>query len=105
MPTVVYVEPNGQRHEIEAPEHGSVMSTALDNLIPGIVGDCGGEMSCATCHVFVEGDWPALGTVGPDEDSLLEATAVERQSNSRLSCQLHCSRAINGIVVRIPEEQ
>ena len=62
MPTITYIEHNGTEHQIEAEVGVTLMQTALDNGVPGIDGDCGGECSCATCHVMVKEDWTS--TVG-----------------------------------------
>jgi 2Fe-2S ferredoxin len=82
------------------------MRTALNELVPGILGDCGGELSCATCHVFVDPDWiDAAGPRSEDEDDLLETTSEEPTDCSRLSCQLKMSAVLDGIVVTIPASQ
>ncbi len=52
MPLVTYIESNGSEHQVQVPDGTSVMQGAVDNMIDGIVGDCGGECSCATCHVL-----------------------------------------------------
>ncbi|MGE4428471.1 MAG: 2Fe-2S iron-sulfur cluster-binding protein [Solirubrobacteraceae bacterium] len=105
MSQVVFVGADGTKHEVDAAA-GSAMNAALDNLVPGIVGECGGELSCATCHVFVQGEWGGvLPEMSEDEDALLEATAVEREPSSRLSCQIPCNAETAGIVLQIPEEQ
>ena len=67
----------------------SIMETAVRNGVPGIVGECGGSLSCATCHVFVADDTLDLvGGPGDLEDEMLDGTAVDREENSRLSCQI-----------------
>ena len=80
MSKVIYVEQNGARHEIDLPEGVSVMRGALNNSIPGIDGDCGGECACGTCHVYVDASWLGkLGLVGEMEASMLsfaDATQV-----------------------------
>lgn len=106
MSQVIFVEADGTRHEVVAIEEENAMNTALDNFVPGITGECGGELSCATCHVFVQGEWDdVLPPISPDEDALLEATAEERTQRSRLSCQIRCTAATHGIVLQIPAEQ
>jgi 2Fe-2S ferredoxin len=57
MPKVTYIEYNGREHRIELPVGRSVMRGAVDNNIPGIDADCGGECACATCHVYVDPAW------------------------------------------------
>ena len=59
MPKITYIEHSGTQHTVEADSGSSVMQAAIDNLVPGIDADCGGECSCATCHVMVHADWPA----------------------------------------------
>jgi 2Fe-2S ferredoxin len=82
------------------------MRAAVDSSLDGIIGECGGQMMCATCHVYVEPEFGSrLPGVSPDEDAMLDATACERKPGSRLSCQLTASPATDGIVVRTPESQ
>ena len=67
----------------------SVMETAVRNGVPGIVAECGGSLSCATCHVYVAPeDLPALPAMEEMEDEMLYGVACDRQWTSRLSCQL-----------------
>jgi 2Fe-2S ferredoxin len=106
MPNVEFVLPGGERRVVSADEGSTVMQTALSNLISGIVGECGGELSCATCHVFLDETWmPIVGGRGPEETDMLEVTAVEPTEFSRLSCQIRCTAETDGIVVHIPEKQ
>jgi 2Fe-2S ferredoxin len=82
------------------------MQTATANLIPGIVGECGGELSCATCHVYVDQQWlGALAAPSPDEQDMLEATSEEPTDASRLCCQITLDDSLDGIVVQIPKTQ
>lgn len=105
MPKVTYIEHGGQSHDVEVPVGLSVMEGARQNGVPGIDADCGGVGACATCHVYVDDQWrDATGEPGENERELLEcATAVE--SNSRLSCHIAMSDALNGLVVRLPLTQ
>ncbi|MFE9327596.1 2Fe-2S iron-sulfur cluster-binding protein [Nocardia sp. NPDC052278] len=106
MPVVVYVLPGGERREIEADDGTSVMETAVGNLVPGILGECGGSLSCATCHVYVDETWSdRLPSKSDNEVDMLEVTTAEPTSFSRLSCQLKCNAGSDGIVVHIPDEQ
>ncbi len=107
MPEVVYIEHNGTEHRVDVPIGTSIMRGATDNDIPGIDADCGGNCACATCHVYVEGDWLAkTGTPAADsqEASMLSFAAVA-QPNSRLACQISMTEALAGLVVRMPEGQ
>lgn len=105
MPQVTYIEHDGTEHRIELEAGLSVMQGAVNNNIPGIDADCGGECACATCHVYVEEDWlPRTGTPGEQETSMLSFAATA-QPNSRLSCQIRMSDELDGLVVRLPEAQ
>lgn len=84
----------------------SVMRLAVGNGVPGIVGECGGVLSCATCHVFVDtADLARLTEMGPMEDELLEGAAEERRAGSRLSCQLAIPHDFGTLHVTTPEYQ
>ena len=106
MPKVTYVHPNGARQVLDVPLGTSVMRAAIVNGVDGIVAECGGEMMCATCHVYVEPE--QLDRTSPqsdDEKAMLEFTASERKPNSRLSCQLVATPELDGLVVYLPETQ
>ena len=105
MPKITYIEHDGTEHNVDAPVGTTVMNAALDNLVPGIDADCGGECSCATCHVMVAENWmPAVGQPSEAEESMLDLNP-ERQSNSRLSCQIPVTDELDGLVVNVPEFQ
>jgi ferredoxin, 2Fe-2S len=106
MPKVVYVSPAGDSREIEVPTGTTVMAAALKNGIDGIVAECGGVCMCSTCHVFVdEKFFDRLPPAQDTEEAVLEIAAVERQANSRLSCQIKVTQDLDGLVVRLPEKQ
>lgn len=89
MPTVTFTESDGNQRTVEATSGDSVMETAVRNGVNGIVAECGGSLSCATCHVFVdEQDLEKLPEMEDMEDEMLYGTTEDRQPNSRLSCQL-----------------
>ena len=100
------LEPDGTRHVLAAPVGTSLMRAAVAAGIEGIKADCGGVMTCATCHVYVDAQWlDRLPSPSSDEDAMLEMTAAPRRSNSRLSCQLQLSPALDGFVAALPETQ
>lgn len=106
MPSVTYVTPDGARDDVEVAEGSSVMRGAVRHGIEGIVAECGGDAMCATCHVYVDEDQPHLPPeMSDEEDALLDGTASERRPNSRLSCQLPMTAALDGLVVHLPERQ
>jgi 2Fe-2S ferredoxin len=106
MSKVEYILSSGEHRVVDAQEGASVMQTALNNLIPGITGECGGELSCATCHVFVAPEWfDRLGDRSPAEDDMMQVTAAEPTDYSRLSCQIRCTPATDGMVITVPDLQ
>ena len=106
MPAIVFVHPDGSSQTIAATEGASVMQTATGAGVSGIVAECGGSAMCATCHVYVDPAWAdRLATPLANELEMLECTAAERQTTSRLSCQIKISAALDGLVVRLPERQ
>ncbi|MEM7406467.1 MAG: 2Fe-2S iron-sulfur cluster-binding protein [Pseudomonadota bacterium] len=105
MPSITYIEYDGTEHVVDAPVGMSLMQAALNNNIPGIDADCGGQCACATCHVFVEPDWlEQTGARNDMEDSMLDF-AAEVRDNSRLACQVEVSESMDGLTVRMPESQ
>ena len=106
MPKVTYVQPDGARETFDIATGKSLMLGAQSHGVDGILGECGGQAMCATCHVYVEAkDLDILPPMSDDEDAMLEDTASERKPTSRLSCQLEASEEVDGIVVHLPEEQ
>ena len=105
MVKIKYVEFNGTVHEVEVSKGLSVMEGAVQNSIPGIDADCGGGMSCATCHVYVDENWlDKLPKKEDGEEDMLDM-AFEPKKNSRLSCQLIVSDELDGLIVNIPSKQ
>ena len=107
MPKITYIEHSGREHIVEVPVGLSVMRGAVDNNIPGIDADCGGECACATCHVYVDAAWlerTGLPEPGSQEETMLSFAAAA-QPNSRLTCQIRMREELSGIVVRMPEGQ
>ena len=105
MPKITYIEHNGTAHVVDAKVGLSVMRGAVDNNIPGIDADCGGECACATCHVYIEAAWQ--DKVGPrtaSEETML-SFANATQPNSRLACQINVTVALDGLVLRMPDGQ
>ena len=106
MPRVTYISQDEKATTLDVEVGTSVMQAAVFNGVDGIVAECGGSCMCATCHVYVREDQLALTPpMEPDEDAMLEGTASPRHANSRLSCQLVVSPAMDGLVVRLPETQ
>jgi 2Fe-2S ferredoxin len=105
MPRITFIEFDGTDHTIEAETGKSLMLNAVDHGVPGIDADCGGACACGTCHVFVEAAWfPAPGGSNPLEQAMLDMRP-DREQQSRLSCQIEVTDAMDGMVVRMPEYQ
>ena len=103
MPKVTFITFDGTPHAVEAPIGTNLMNAATDNGVPGIDGDCGGCLSCGTCHVVVDAAWAAqVGPPDGNESAMLDAAASARQPNSRLSCQITASAALDGLVLHVP---
>jgi 2Fe-2S ferredoxin len=105
MPRITFITHDGNEHVVDAPCGQTVMQAAVDNLVPGILGQCGGDCTCGTCHCYLGGDWPRrIAPPSDDERAMLDFT-LGVQENSRLSCQLLVSEQLDGIVLRLPESQ
>ena len=95
MPIVTYVLRDGEHRAFEVPAGTSVMEAAIHNNVRGIDAECGGCLSCATCHVYVDATSTAeLPTPDDAELELLDGVAAARRPESRLSCQLHVTVAL-----------
>ncbi len=104
MPKLIVVTREGEERELDGEVGLSVMEVIRDGGIDELLALCGGNCSCATCHVHVDADFLALlKPMSPDEDDLLESTS-DRNETSRLSCQIQFVPALDGMRVTIAEE-
>lgn len=104
----VSIASDGARHErsVQTRPGRSLMEAASDASLEGIAADCGGLLTCATCHVTVKENWVAqLAPASNDEQAMLDFTAVPRHKNSRLSCQIQLTQALDGLSVELPTTQ
>ncbi len=105
MTKVTYIEFGGRERVLDLEPGLSVMQGAVQNSVPGILADCGGACSCATCHVFVDPAWVnKLAPKDETETAMLECV-LDPQPNSRLSCQIKITEELDGLVIRLPERQ
>lgn len=105
MASITFIEHDGTQHAAAIEPGKSLMQIALDNDIPGIDADCGGECACGTCHVIIEGSWiNTTGSASEVELQMLDLTP-ERSDNSRLACQINICDEMDGMVARLPEFQ
>jgi 2Fe-2S ferredoxin len=106
VPKVVYVSTEGDERVVDAAVGETVMSAAVRSGVPGIVGECGGNNSCATCHVWVRSGFAdRVGGPGDLEDDLLDLGAEDRRATSRLGCQIKIDDDLDGLVVDVPPTQ
>ena len=105
MPKITFVDSLGESRTVEAEIGSTVMEAAIRNAIPEITAECGGGCACATCHVYVAPEWmEATGKASQMEEDMLDF-AFEVRPNSRLSCQIKVSEALDGLVVTTPAKQ
>ena len=105
MPKITFIEANGNVIETHAENGSTVMETAIMNGVPGIIAECGGACTCATCHCYVDEAWAEI--VGPPsmmEEDMLDF-AFEVKPTSRLSCQIKVKDELDGLIMRVPSRQ
>jgi 2Fe-2S ferredoxin len=105
MAKITFIQPDGSAQTVDGESGMTVMETAKKHLIDGIEAECGGACACATCHVFVDEAWQEkTGKPTQMEEDMLDF-AFDVRPNSRLSCQIKVSDALDGLIVRVPEKQ
>lgn len=105
MTKITFVEHDGREHTVDAANDQSLMEAAMRHIVPGIDADCGGACACATCMVYVPDEWlDKLGEKDPMENTMLDFCEYVAD-NSRLSCQIKVTPALEGLRVTMPESQ
>ena len=105
MPKVHYTDSQGDHHEVEVDVGFTLMEGAFNQQLPGMVAECGGAAACGTCHCYVSEDWVAkLPPVEDLEDAML-CMVEDRRDNSRLTCQIHMSDELDGIELKIADNE
>lgn len=105
MTQLIFIEHNGTRHQVQGEIGNSIMQIANDHGVPGVLGDCGGNGSCATCHGYIDDAWSDK-LAPPSEDEIMMLDGVlDAQQGSRLTCQVRMTEALDGLVVRWPRSQ
>ena len=104
MAHITWKMEDGREISADVKDGLNLMEAATANNVPHIEGECGGCLSCATCHVFVEAEWfEKTGEIDEIEDTMLDMTDVEREQYSRLSCQIIASPELDGLILNVPE--
>ena len=105
MAKITFIQPDGKSQTVVAENGMTIMEAAKKNLIAGIEAECGGACACATCHVYVDPAWRSkAGKPENMEEDMLDF-AFDVREESRLSCQIKVTDALDGIVLRIPAKQ
>ena len=105
MAKITFIQPDGKQQVVEAEKGLTVMEAAKKAMVPGIEAECGGACACATCHVYVDAAWTAkVGKPAEMEADMLDF-AFDVRDESRLSCQIKVSDALDGLVLRVPAKQ
>lgn len=105
MPTITFVQANGQSQQVEVPIGASLMQAAVSHRVAGIEAECGGSGSCATCHCYLDQHWmDKIAVPGNNESQLLELVVAPKPF-SRLSCQVIVQEQHHGLTVHLPESQ
>lgn len=103
MTRILFIQPDGREQAVDAKPGQSVMQAAIGAMVPGIVADCGGACTCATCHGYV--DEAFVDRVPPpslDEAEMIDAGCLHVQATSRLTCQIRITPELERLVIRIP---
>jgi len=101
---VTFITADGKRFDIDGDDGESLMQIATNNLVPGVIGECGGSCACATCHVYVSEEWMDRVPPVADMERDLLTIVAEPQPNSRLSCQIELDPSLAGLVLNVPPD-
>jgi 2Fe-2S ferredoxin len=106
VPKLVFLTVDGGERVVDGTVGDSVMKAAVQHGVPGVVAECGGNCSCATCHVWVADEFlPLVGEPEDMEEDLLDMAVTDRRQGSRLSCQITVTEDLDGLTVEIPPVQ
>ncbi|SEI51588.1 2Fe-2S iron-sulfur cluster-binding protein [Pseudomonas sp. NFACC07-1] len=105
MPKVIFIQPDGSEQIVQAEVGQSVMQVAVNNQVHGILGDCGGSCSCATCHGYVDENWSEHMPPAASYEVDMLSCAMEVTDQSRLTCQICMTPELDGLVIRLPASQ
>ncbi|MBL8549274.1 MAG: 2Fe-2S iron-sulfur cluster binding domain-containing protein [Hyphomonadaceae bacterium] len=104
MTKILVTTRDGKEHVIEAKQGFSVMEALRHAGIDEVLAICGGSLSCATCHVYVDPAFAALtGAKSPEEVEMLDF-AEHARDESRLSCQIRVTPELDGLKITVAPE-
>jgi 2Fe-2S ferredoxin len=105
MPLIRFISHDGAEQEVHVASGTNVMHAAVDHGVSGILAECGGACSCATCHCYVDEAWQDK-TGSPDElEAQMLDFVLDPAPNSRLSCQIVVEDEHDGLIIRLPARQ
>ncbi len=105
MPQITFVSHDGEAKEVHVESGTNLMQAAVDNGVDGILGECGGVCSCATCHCYIDDAWVSKVPAAEELETDMLDCVLEPKETSRLSCQVEVDDSLDGIVVHLPESQ
>ena len=105
MAKVTFISAAGERTDVTAGTGESIMRIGLNAGIEGMAAECGGCLSCATCHVYIEGGWADKLPEPSDEEKVMVECAIDVRDNSRLACQVMFTDDLDGIEIGMPASQ
>ena len=105
MAKIKYIAFDGTETTVEADNHLSIMSAAINNDVPGIVAECHSACCCSTCHVYVDPEWYAMLPEPSDHEMDMLDFAIDPKETSRLGCQIKITDDLDGLIVHTPVSQ
>ena len=105
MPNIRFVEADGSSQEVEASVGDTLMEVAVNNGVEGILGDCGGAMSCATCHCYLDDVAYSIAGEPSEIEAVMMKDLLDIRPTSRLACQVTVSAELDGVQIDLPEAQ
>lgn len=102
MPTIIFVQHDGTEQRVHAEVGQSVMQVAVNNQVRGILGDCGGNCSCATCHGYIAPGFSSHMPAAESYETDMLSCAMDVSEDSRLTCQIIVTPELDGLVVKLP---
>lgn len=104
MPTIRFISADNEVTEVPVEPDESVMTVAVDNMVEGIIGECGGAMACATCHCYLDEKYAdQFNDVSEMEDEML-SMVEHRTPKSRLGCQLELTEETGDLEIHLPPD-
>jgi len=105
MPQITFINAQGERKVVDAAVGDTLMQAALGGGVDGVAAECGGCLSCATCHTYISDEWADRLPAASEDEKVMIDCAMDVRPTSRLSCQVAITEDMEGLEVEIPESQ